>query len=44
MAEVAYACGFQNLSNFNAQFRRYKAMPPRAYRRRLRAQFARGGD
>jgi AraC-like DNA-binding protein len=35
VTEVAFACGFNNLSNFNRQFRRLKQMTPREYRARL---------
>ena len=31
--EIALASGFQNLANFNRQFRRNTGMPPREYRR-----------
>jgi AraC-like DNA-binding protein len=34
VAEVARACGFKNLSNFNAQFRRIAGLTPAAVRRR----------
>ena len=30
--EIAYSCGFGNLSHFNRQFRRAMKMPPREYR------------
>lgn len=35
ITEVAYACGFTNLSNFNRQFLRLKALSPREFRRQL---------
>jgi AraC-like DNA-binding protein len=35
ITEIAYACGFTNLSNFNRQFRRQKALSPREFRRQL---------
>lgn len=35
--EIAFACGFQNLSNFNRQFRRLKEMSPSEFRRRWKA-------
>jgi AraC-like DNA-binding protein len=38
ITEVAYACGFNNLSHFNTQFRRFKQMTPREFR-----EAARGG-
>ena len=34
--EIALACGFQNLANFNRQFRKFAGLPPREYRK-LRA-------
>lgn len=37
IAEACYACGFENLANFNRQFRRRHAMSPREWRRRIRA-------
>jgi len=40
VAEIAFGCGFQNLSNFNEQFRKYKKTSPSKYRRKLRARFA----
>jgi AraC-like DNA-binding protein len=33
VAEICYRCGFENLSNFNRQFRRRHGMPPREWRR-----------
>jgi len=30
--EIAFACGFQNLSNFNRQFKKYVGCTPREYR------------
>jgi len=36
VTEIAFACGFNNLSNFNRQFRRLKEMAPREFRRRSR--------
>lgn len=33
ITEVCYACGFNNLSNFNRQFLASKAMPPSQFRR-----------
>lgn len=33
ITEIAYACGFNNLSNFNRQFLARKLAPPRDYRR-----------
>ena len=36
IAEVAYACGFNNLANFNRQFKKIKKMTPREYCRTLK--------
>ena len=36
ITEIAFASGFNNLSNFNRQFRRLKEMSPREFRRRSR--------
>lgn len=33
IVEVAYECGFNNLANFNRQFKKYKHMTPSQYRR-----------
>lgn len=33
IVEVAYECGFNNLANFNRQFKKYKKMTPTQYRR-----------
>lgn len=32
IAEIAFACGFGNLANFNRRFREYKKMSPREFR------------
>jgi transcriptional regulator GlxA family with amidase domain len=34
VAEIAYACGFNNLSNFNRRFLQLKGLPPTQYRRK----------
>lgn len=36
VTEIAYTCGFRNLSNFNRQFQRLKQTAPREYRRSVR--------
>ncbi|HLT06703.1 MAG TPA: AraC family transcriptional regulator [Cyclobacteriaceae bacterium] len=33
IVDVAYACGFNNLANFNRQFKKHKKMTPTAYRK-----------
>ncbi|MBI3829250.1 MAG: AraC family transcriptional regulator [Planctomycetes bacterium] len=38
VAEIAYASGFENLSNFNRRFRALKRINPREYRRQFAAQ------
>ena len=35
IAEIAYSCGFENLSNFNRQFRRSKNLTPSQFRKQL---------
>jgi AraC-like DNA-binding protein len=35
ISEIAYSCGFENLSNFNRQFRRLKSMTPSQFQRQL---------
>lgn len=40
VTEVAYACGFTNLSNFNRQFLRLKGLSPRDFRRLLQKHLA----
>jgi AraC-like DNA-binding protein len=35
ISEIAYSCGFENLSNFNRHFRRLKSMTPSQYQRQL---------
>jgi AraC-like DNA-binding protein len=37
ISEVAYSCGFENLSNFNRQFRRIKNMTPSQFQKQLLA-------
>ncbi len=37
--EVAYECGFNNLANFNRQFKKLKDMTPSHYRKTLNVQF-----
>jgi AraC-like DNA-binding protein len=36
VTEIAMACGYNNVSNFNRQFLAFKGMSPSAYRRYLR--------
>lgn len=33
VSEIAFRCGYNNLSNFNRQFRRFKGCSPREYRK-----------
>ena len=33
VSDIAFSCGFNNLSNFNAQFKRIKGRPPRSFRK-----------
>jgi AraC-like DNA-binding protein len=33
VVEIAYKCGFNNLANFNRQFRKIKNMTPSEYRK-----------
>jgi AraC-like DNA-binding protein len=40
ISEIAYTCGFENLSNFNRQFRRLKSMTPSQYQRQLQESVA----
>ena len=35
IVEVAYECGFNNLANFNRQFKKYKTMTPSEFRKTL---------
>ena len=35
ITEVAFECGFTNLSNFNRQFLRFKALSPREFRKQM---------
>lgn len=37
---VAYECGFNNLANFNRQFKKLKNMPPSEYRKTINAEAA----
>lgn len=40
VVEIAYECGFNNLANFNRQFKRLKGMSPTEYRKTLSLQTA----
>lgn len=40
IVEIAYECGYNNLANFNRQFKRLKGMSPTEYRRKLTLQTA----
>ncbi|MGN6554676.1 MAG: helix-turn-helix domain-containing protein [Verrucomicrobiota bacterium] len=37
ITEIAYQAGFNNLSHFNAQFRRFRQLSPRAFRQQAQA-------
>jgi AraC-like DNA-binding protein len=37
IVQVAYECGFNNLANFNRQFKKYKTMTPTEYRKTVNA-------
>lgn len=36
---IAYECGFNNLANFNRQFKRIKGMTPKEYRKTLETEY-----
>ncbi|HXI01494.1 MAG TPA: AraC family transcriptional regulator [Sphingobacteriaceae bacterium] len=36
--EISYACGYNNMANFNKQFKKLKHMSPREYRKKLDLQ------
>jgi AraC-like DNA-binding protein len=38
ITEIAFACGFANLSNFNRQFLRLKGVSPREFRKQIRSR------
>jgi AraC-like DNA-binding protein len=38
IVEVAYACGFNNLANFNRQFKKLKKMTPSDFRKTVNIQ------
>lgn len=38
ITEISYECGFTNLSNFNRQFLRLKAVSPREFRRQMQSR------
>lgn len=40
IVEIAYECGYNNLANFNRQFKRIKGMSPSEYRKTLSLQSA----
>lgn len=40
IADIAYECGFRNLSNFNRQFRNIAGVTPSEYRRKTNALFS----
>ena len=42
ITDICFECGFQNISNFNRNFRREKAMTPREYRSYVRMRRADG--
>lgn len=40
ISEIAYSCGFENLSNFNRQFRRIKSMTPSQFQKQMNESVA----
>ncbi|NCP53515.1 MAG: AraC family transcriptional regulator, partial [Flavobacteriales bacterium] len=34
IADIAYECGFRNISNFNRQFKMIKVMPPNNFKKK----------
>lgn len=44
ITEIAYECGFGNLSNFNRQFLRFKAVSPREFRKQIRSRVDDGAN
>ena len=40
IAQIAYRCGYESLSLFYTQFRKYKALSPRQYRKAFKLGFA----
>jgi AraC-like DNA-binding protein len=42
ITEIAYGCGFANLSNFNRQFLRLRGMSPRSFRQEIKQRLPAG--